>query len=50
VFDAGHRERVRVLEEGLHGSGVSLAGAAFHGSGIDGAVRSAEATASRLDA
>ena len=49
VFDAGHRDRVRLLDERLHGSGVSLAGAAFHGAGIDGAVRSAEAAASRLD-
>lgn len=49
VFDAVHRERVRLLEERLHGSGVSLAGAAFHGSGIDGAVRSADAAASHLD-
>jgi protoporphyrinogen/coproporphyrinogen III oxidase len=42
VFDAGHKQRVRELEELLRGSGIRLAGAAFHGSGIDGAVRSAE--------
>ncbi len=45
VFDPAHQQRVRDLEERLGGSGISLAGAAFHGSGIDGAVRSAEATA-----
>lgn len=49
VFDAAHRERVAALEAALRGSGVSLAGAAFHGSGIDGAVRSAEAAAAALD-
>jgi protoporphyrinogen/coproporphyrinogen III oxidase len=49
VFDAAHRARVAALEERLRGSGVSLAGACFHGSGIDGAVRSAEAAARALD-
>lgn len=49
VFDLAHTERVRILEERLRGSGVSLAGACFHGSGIDGAVRSAEAAALALD-
>ncbi|MEO8178335.1 MAG: FAD-dependent oxidoreductase [Deltaproteobacteria bacterium] len=48
VFDAAHRARISALEAALAGSGVSLAGAAFHGAGIDGAVRSAEATALRL--
>ena len=48
VFDAAHRARVARLEDQLRGSGVSLAGAAFHAPGIDGAVRSAEATASAL--
>jgi oxygen-dependent protoporphyrinogen oxidase len=48
VFDDAHRERVRALEARLAGSGVVLAGAAFHGSGIDGAVRSAEAAAQLL--
>jgi len=50
VFDAPHRARVTRLEEGLAGSGVSLAGACFHGAGIDGAVRSAEAAARALGA
>jgi len=48
VFDAAHRARVTTLEAALAGSGVLLAGAAFHGAGIDGAVRSAEAAAFRL--
>jgi oxygen-dependent protoporphyrinogen oxidase len=50
VFDAPHRERVARLEERLSGSGVYLAGACFHGAGIDGAVRSAEAAARALGA
>jgi protoporphyrinogen/coproporphyrinogen III oxidase len=48
VFDAAHRGRVAVLEQHLQGSGVVLAGASFHGSGIDGAVRSAEAAVNTL--
>jgi oxygen-dependent protoporphyrinogen oxidase len=50
VFDAAHRARVARLEECLQGTGVSLAGACFHGSGIDGAVRSAEAAARAVGA
>jgi protoporphyrinogen/coproporphyrinogen III oxidase len=49
VFDDTHRARVKTLEESLVGSGVSIAGACFHGSGIDGAVRSAEAAARALE-
>lgn len=49
VFDAAHQDRISRLEAVLAGSGVSLAGAAFHGSGIDGAVRSAEAAAGALE-
>lgn len=41
VSDDAHFQRVTALEDGLRGSGVHLAGAAFHGSGIDAAVRSA---------
>jgi oxygen-dependent protoporphyrinogen oxidase len=41
LFDAAHHARVATLEQALGGSGVRLAGAAFHGSGIDAAVRSA---------
>jgi oxygen-dependent protoporphyrinogen oxidase len=50
VFEPGHVERVRALEGALSGRGVILAGSAFHGSGIDAAVRSAEAAAARLGA
>jgi protoporphyrinogen/coproporphyrinogen III oxidase len=50
VFDATHRAGIATLEGQLRGSGVSLAGACFHAPGIDGAVRSAEATARALDA
>jgi oxygen-dependent protoporphyrinogen oxidase len=49
VFDDAHRQRVARLEAQLHGTGVSLAGASFHGSGIDGAVRSAELAASTIE-
>jgi len=50
VFDDAHRARVAELEQCLAGSAVWLAGACFHGSGIDGAVRSAEAAARALGA
>jgi protoporphyrinogen/coproporphyrinogen III oxidase len=43
VFDTAHRARVARLEEQLRETRIVLAGASFHGSGIDGAVRSAEA-------
>ena len=48
VFDAAHRARIAALELALAGRQVWLAGAAFHGSGIDAAIRSAEATALAL--
>jgi len=48
VFDAAHRGRIQELEAVLAGSGVLLAGAAFHGSGIDGALVSAKAAVSAL--
>ena len=44
VFDAPHRARIAALEAVLVGRSIWLAGAAFHGSGIDAAIRSAEAT------
>jgi oxygen-dependent protoporphyrinogen oxidase len=47
VFDAAHRARVAALEAAL-GRTLVLAGSAFHGSGIDAAVRSGEAAASAL--
>jgi oxygen-dependent protoporphyrinogen oxidase len=48
VFGGAHRERVEALEAALSGQNLWLAGAAFHGSGIDAAVRSAEHTARAL--
>jgi protoporphyrinogen/coproporphyrinogen III oxidase len=47
VFDAAHRDRMSALEAALAQGDqrIWLAGAAFHGSGIDAAIRSAEATA-----
>ena len=48
VFDAAHRERVAALEAALLGRRIWLAGAAFHGSGIDAAIRSAEAASLAL--
>lgn len=47
-FDAQHVARVSTLEKRLEAHGVVLAGAAFHGSGIDGALRSAEAATEKL--
>lgn len=41
VLDRAHEARVTALEAALAGSGIALAGAAFHGSGIDAALRSA---------
>ncbi|HEY2408022.1 MAG TPA: FAD-dependent oxidoreductase [Polyangiaceae bacterium] len=48
VIDAVHRARVSELETALTGSRIRLAGSAFHGSGIDAAVRSAEQAAAAL--
>jgi oxygen-dependent protoporphyrinogen oxidase len=48
VFDTAHRERVETLEAALAGQSLWLAGAAFHGPGIDAAVRSAEHAARSL--
>jgi len=47
VFDPAHRARVDALEATLREAAhpIWLAGAAFHGSGIDAAIRSAESTA-----
>ena len=45
VSDATHAARVVALETALSGSKIALAGAAFHGSGIDAAVRSARRAA-----
>jgi oxygen-dependent protoporphyrinogen oxidase len=48
VFDATQRARVAALEGALASSPIRLAGAAFHGSGIDAAIRSAETAARAL--
>jgi oxygen-dependent protoporphyrinogen oxidase len=50
VFDPAHRARVAALEAALRtaGSQIWLAGAAFHGSGIDAAIRSGDTTALAL--
>jgi protoporphyrinogen/coproporphyrinogen III oxidase len=45
VFDEPHRERVAALESLLLPHRIRLAGAAFHGSGIDAAIRSAQTAA-----
>jgi protoporphyrinogen/coproporphyrinogen III oxidase len=47
VFDAAHEARVGAVESALTGSGIALAGAAFHGSGIDAAVRAARRIAAQ---
>jgi len=52
VFDPAHRACVSALERRLRGeaSQIWLAGAAFHGSGIDAAIRSGEAAALAVSA
>lgn len=45
VFDPAQRARVSALEATLSGQRIWLAGAAFHGSGIDAAIRSGERAA-----
>jgi len=42
VHTPAHRETIATLEAALQGSAIILAGAAFHGAGIDAAARSAE--------
>lgn len=49
VFGPEHRDTVARIEATLAPWAIHLAGSAFHGSGIDAAVRSAEAIAARLD-
>ncbi len=50
VFDDAHRAAVAALERALAPRSIALAGSAFHGSGIDAAVRSAERAATTLEA
>lgn len=47
VYDPAHRAAVERAEQALAPYPIDLAGSAFHGSGIDAAVRSAEAVAAR---
>jgi protoporphyrinogen/coproporphyrinogen III oxidase len=48
VFDPAHKQAVAALETALKGSRIALAGSAFHGSGIDAALRSAATIEERL--
>jgi protoporphyrinogen/coproporphyrinogen III oxidase len=48
VFEPEHKAAVAQLSTALTGSGIALAGAAFHGSGIDAAVRSALSVGERF--
>ncbi len=48
IHDDAHKAAVAALERALEPHPVKLAGSAFHGSGIDAAVRSAERTADGL--
>ena len=50
VVTSEQREVVAAVERRFQSRGVLLAGGAFHGPGIEGAVRSAEATAAGLSA
>lgn len=42
VHTPAHRDAIAALERALAGTGIALAGSAFHGAGIDAALRSAE--------
>lgn len=48
IVDAEQKARVARLEQALKGHAIVLAGSAFHGSGLDAAVRSANAVANQL--
>jgi oxygen-dependent protoporphyrinogen oxidase len=48
VFDPESQRRLQALEAALKGSGIAVAGSAFHGAGIDGAVRSGLSIDQRL--
>lgn len=50
LIDHVQQAKVTNLEEALEGHAVVLAGSAFHGSGIDAAVRSADAAVGKLHA
>lgn len=48
VFDPDSKALLAALETALKGSGITVAGSAFHGPGIDGAVRSGLSADQRL--
>jgi oxygen-dependent protoporphyrinogen oxidase len=48
VFDPAHKQAIAALETALKGSHIALAGSAFHGAGIDAALRSAATVEERL--
>lgn len=48
IVDEAQQTQVRALESALAGSGIALTGSAFHGAGIDAAVRSAVGVEKRL--
>ena len=48
VFDASSQTILKALDTALSGSGIAVAGSAFHGSGIDAAVRSGLSVDQRL--
>lgn len=48
VFDEASKRIIADLEIALKGSGIGLAGSAFHGTGVDGAVRSGLSIDQRL--
>jgi oxygen-dependent protoporphyrinogen oxidase len=48
VFTPAHRATVAALDAALQARGIHVCGSAFHGAGIDGAVKSAEIVAARL--
>lgn len=48
VFTPAHRATVAALDGALQARGIHVCGSAFHGAGIDGAVKSAEIVAARL--
>lgn len=48
VFDAESKRILQALETALKGSGIAVAGSAFHGSGVDAAVRSGLSIDKRL--
>jgi oxygen-dependent protoporphyrinogen oxidase len=48
VFTDAHRAQVAALEQALRAWPITLAGSAFHGAGIDAAVRSGELAAANL--